>query len=1262
MAVDTSDPASVWGDIAACAEKRASEWIAELGERGDSSPVELLEGMRRDPESFEFTRKLLDLVAGTDDAFASALGLREVAQEVPSSMPARDRLAVRAGGAASLGLPWAIMPVARRWLRDRVSSLVVAAKLPATTAAAPRAAGLADALRRCADGGAVPVVRPLGDRIHGPRAAEDEVRRLAAIAAVPVVGHLLVDPARIVPGGTDWSAESDAALVARRLRPLLESAAEHGTVVILDATSVRWARLLPDILEQALSDPALDRAHVGARLLAELPESRELYGRLSRFAQRRVAEGGAPAEVIVGFGEVAGAERIVAIESGLAVPVIEDRDEAAAQLLRLAELVLHPGRAGTLRPVIASEDPFVLAAAAELAERAGAAQLSAVQVRAGAAPGLAEVLAGTFAESRIVLPVISPRSFGGAVDTLVAFAAEAADPESAISRFETVVAEAVGETAAGRERAGGQSSPGEASPGSAAAGRPRSLHGAFARGAEVLARACAAAAGPAATSHRTQLRAREWDPSERDSALFYRAPDEPAQFDTGGLTAAVLGLIRGETGEFTLEAIAEPIQIPVVSESGFANEPQTDATLVANREWVRGLLARAAEDAVERDDLNQTVALSAADLDPLRAAATARETGERWGALPHSARASRLRRAALAVVAARDRLLQSLAVDTGAPPAELDGEIDDVVDAARYAGQLAEGLGKIRGASFVPDHLTLVAADESTPLATQAEAVLAALAAGSAVLWAVPQRTRSSADVLLEEWSLAGITPGAIRLEAVAVGRTLAEVAAAPGIDRAVVLGDRDAARELARRRPDLRVEGRFQARGAILVSPSADLDAAVQDVVTSALRGAGGDPRSAHVAILLGSVARSKRFREGLADAVRAIRVGDSARPGGADPLGFDLGPLPTPPSAAGLRALTELGRGEEWLVEPERLDEAGRLWRPGVRLGVGASSPFWEDSRGVPVIGIAHAHSLSEAISMQNAGGSGAVAGIQSHDDDEILSWLDRVSAAALSVNRPTTKARIERHPGGGWNDAAMGLPALAGGPNRLLPLGSWRPREGTRSETLHLRGLTPEIQLLIEAAQPEIAYEEFDQVRRAALADALSWRTSFGVERDTIGLGIERNVIRYLPVATHIRLAEGGAVSALVRVIVAALLVRAPITVSTGELLPATVADYLERAGIEVSLERDDDWVERLAVSGPLGADGERAERVRLIGGDAVRAAEWMGGLDRTALWAEPVTMAGPVELLTLLREQAISARAHRHGLAMPAPGVDALIHEA
>ncbi|MFD5598412.1 aldehyde dehydrogenase family protein [Leucobacter sp. NPDC058333] len=1244
MAAEPIAPTSVWDGVSDRSELLASEWITALRNRAPGATLEprssaLLEGLRRDPDSFEFTRRLLELVAGTEDAFASALGLHAMSQEVPDSMPARDRFAVRAGGATSLGLPWAVMPVARRWLRDRVSGLVLAAKLPGGAGST----ALGDAHRSYVDAGLKPVTRPLGDGVHGRVGAAREIERLVTLAAHSTIGHLVVDPQRIAPGGTEWSFDDDVARAAAALEPILRASAEHGTTIHLEARDVRWARMLPEIAVRALVDPALDRARIGVRLLAELPESREHYGRLSRWAQRRVADGGAPAEVVIGIGGVAGAERIASINSGLPVPVIEERADVLAQLLRLLELALHPGRAAVLRPVLATEEVCVLAAAVALAEQLGSLELSAVQLRSGTAPGLAAVLRESLPDVRVAIPVVPPKEFGGAVDLLVGVAAEAADPESGISRLEALVAR----------------SPEQ----------PDSGTGSLAEAWAEFATAAARAFEPAPSSHRTQNRAREWDPSERDSALFYRAPDEPARFETGGLTAAVLGLTRGSTGEFTLEAIAPPRAIPAVSESGFANEPGTDATVAANREWARELLTHAGEQARELDEANETIALSPADLDPQHVADEARSRAEAWSAQPHRTRASRLRRSALAIVAARDRLIQLLAADTGAPITELDAEVDDLVDAARYSGQLAEGLGAVRGATFVPERLVLVVADAPTPLAAQAEAVFAALGAGSGVLWAVPQRLYASAAALIEECEVGGLTPGVVRLEPTVVGRTVAELAAHPGIDRAVVLGSRADALELAHRRPDLRVEGWFRARGFVLVTPSADLDRAVADVIDSAFGRAHGGLRAARGVILLGSVARSKRFRDGLADAVRALHVGDTARvdperaatTGGDafDGLDVQLGPLATVPTAAGRRALTELARGEEWLVQPVQLDEEGRVWSPGIRLGVSAHASFWDDVREVPVIGIATAHSLTEAIALQNSGGSGGVAAIHSNDGDEIAVWLDGIDAAALAVNLSTAHARVERQPGGGWNDAGMGLSGLAGGPNRLLALGAWRAREGSRSDTLHLRGLEPEVQQLIETLQPLLQYEAFDALRRAALADALTWRTSFGIDRDTVGLGIERNLVRHRPVATHIRLAEGGAVVSLARVVAAALLVRAPITISTGEVLPAELAEYCERREIEVSLERDDDWLERLAVSGPTAADGSRALRVRLIDGDRVRAAEWLGGQDRVAIWAEPVTMAGPVELLALVREQAISARAHRHGLAVTVPGLDGLI---
>ncbi len=680
---------------------------------------------------------------------------------------------------------------------------------------------------------------------------------------------------------------------------------------------------------------------------------------------------------------------------------------------------------------------------------------------------------------------------------------------------------------------------------------------------------------------------------------------------------------------------------------------------------MRGLLARsgssdigiqAMRDAEERGE------------SPAALVNTAFLAGASWRELRAGERGIRISRLALGVAAARDRLVEVLAAESGAPVPVIDSEVNNVIDAARYLGQLAGALGAVRGAQFHPDRLALVVVEAGVPLGERAESVLAALAAGSAVVVVAHPSVARSTAVLIEEWCAAGLPTDAVSLAVPAVSddprNAHFELATGfvvdPRVDRALVLGHRSTAKALMRRRPDLRIEGRFRALGVVAVAPSADPALAVQHAVASAFGAMHADSTSAKALVLLGPAARSERLRSALVDAVSSLRVGDTARPGGSDPLSFELGPLPELPGEAGLRALTTLDAGEEWLVKPERLDEEGLLWKPGVRTGLVRSSRFWSDAVGMPVMGVMHAHTVDEMISLTNSLGGGGVAGLHAGDPAETLPWLERARASRLVVGRATTGGRIERQPSGGWRAAGMGSPALAGGPHRLQSLGSWELREGTASSTLHLRGLTPEVRLLIELAQSSLDYQSFDRVRRAALSDALSWRTSFGRAYDVSGLGIERNLLRHWPVGTHVRVAEGAALGDLVRVLAAGLVARASMTVSTGIVLPPEIVDFLSSQGVSIALERDNDWLERISVNGP-GDEELASSRIRLIGGNRTRTAEWLGGLDEVTLWAEPVTMAGPVELLAFVREQAVSIAGHRHGLALLPSGIGGWIAE-
>ncbi len=1247
-----------WRALGEASLARVDSWLSTLSDEpgeiagvrdaeGGASRADLLEGARRDSDGFAFTHRLLDAVIGASDPFTAALGLRSVARELPASMPAVERFAVRAGGLASLGLPWAVLPVARKWLRERVSHLVLSAKVPSDESDQLKLSALRGALRH-AQAGRHELLALDGVGVLGEAGARRELDRLLTLARLPEVHLLAVEVGRFVPAGLagSWALDHDAKAGAARLRELFECANDHATAIVLEASDYRSALLAPQLLVSALDGPELPALRAGLALPAELPESLQTAEALARLSATRVAAGCEPLELTIGVAGFTGGEQIESIQSGLAVPALEQRVARATQLLRVLHALLRapgeqsaPEGSGTagasapVRAVVASEDAHVLAAATVLAERAGRVQSLTLQLRAGTAPLLEKAIAEHGFGVRSRLPLVHPKEFAGAVEYLIAMAAETADADSELALSRALFS---GDSAA--------------------------LDDGFERLLEALDRV----AEPAPRSRRLQQRELEWSEAARDTVVFYRAPTEPHRFDTGGLTAAVLGLTRALTGAITLEIAGGPLRIPVISESGFANEPDTDGSRFENRQWVRTLL--------ERARAGGSVEVETRHTEPEPLASCAATAGQAWSALRQSERATRVSRLALGIAAARDRLLEVLLAEGGASIPVLDAQVNGTIDAARYLGQSAGGLSAVRGAEFRPGRLALVVADAGVPLDERAEAVLALLATGSGVLLVAHPSVARSSSTLIDEWQAAGLPAALVSLAVpdAASGERAAHLALAISlvaderVDRALVLGQRETALALLRRRPDLAVEGRFREQGVTVVAPSADPVAAARNIVASAFAGAHADAGTARAVVLLGAAARSALLRRSLADAVTSLRVGDALRSttgrrvGGLDPLCLDLGPLPEPPGEAGLRALTHLGPGEEWLVAPQRLDDEGLLWRPGVRLGVSRDSGFWRDAIGVPVIGVASARTVDEAISLANRIGGGGVAALQSNDPQEMLPWLERVRAAELAIGRPTTGSRIERRPTGGWRAAGMSASVLAGGPNRLQALGSWELREGTASQTLHLRGLAPEVRVLIETSQASLDYQSFDRVRRAALSDALAWRTSFGRVYDVSGLGIERNLLRHWPVSTHVRLAEAAPLSDLVRVLAAGFAAGAPMSLSTGAVLPPELAEFLARQGVPISLERDDDWLERLAVRG-LDDDELRAQRIRLIGGDRARTSEWLCDAGDVALWAEPVTMAGPVELLAFLREQSVSISAHRHGLALLPAGIGGWIAE-
>lgn len=664
--------------------------------------------------------------------------------------------------------------------------------------------------------------------------------------------------------------------------------------------------------------------------------------------------------------------------------------------------------------------------------------------------------------------------------------------------------------------------------------------------------------------------------------------------------------------------------------TGFRNAVDTDPALATNREWAKRILAAIPSSTLGESTIRANIVTSKNAL--TRVLNRAVKAGHSWGAMPVAKRAAILHKAGEQLEARRAELMEVMAHETGKTLDQSDPEVTEAIDFAHYYAESAKALESVDGARFVPATLTVVTPPWNFPVAIPAGSTLAALAAGSAVIIKPATQSRRSGALMVEALWAAGVPRDVLQLVAFddrSLGSALISDAR---VDRVILTGGFETAEKFRELRHDLPLLAETSGKNAIIVTPSADLDLAVKDVIYSAFGHAGQKCSAASLVILVGSVANSARFHNQLIDGVRSLRVGYPS-----DPTS-QMGPIISKAEGKLRGALTTLAEGEEWLVTPRKLDTSGRLWSPGVRTGVRPGSAFHLTEYFGPVLGIMSAATLDEAIAMVNVIDYGLTSGLHSLDSREIERWINTIEAGNLYVNRGTTGAIVQRQPFGGWKKSAVGAGAKAGGPNYLFGLGDWEPRAPAS------RGFTPaepRVRLLLDTAP--VTPAERSWLVRAASIDEKEWVSEFGVERDVSGIEVERNVFRYRPMPVTIRLAEGAPLTDLFRVVVAGLRAGSTLAVSVPLDTPSRALTVLNAVGVVPAVQSNDEWSEELrSRDHPVSGT-----RIRLIGGSLRDVTAPTYGRPDIAVYDGPVVLAGRLEMLPFLREQAVSVTAHRFG---------------
>ncbi|MEX2423054.1 MAG: bifunctional proline dehydrogenase/L-glutamate gamma-semialdehyde dehydrogenase [Acidimicrobiia bacterium] len=692
------------------------------------------------------------------------------------------------------------------------------------------------------------------------------------------------------------------------------------------------------------------------------------------------------------------------------------------------------------------------------------------------------------------------------------------------------------------------------------------------------------------------------DPENFISVLFDLASDPAAFTDQEMRFRAALDArheVASEPRRNQDRTVPAPATIPT---AGFVNAPDTDPAVPANRAWATDIYAMPATS--PRTPL--TTDLGSVD----EAIDRARRAGAEWARRPPEDRRRVLLAVADALEARRAELISAMMHEASKTIAQADPEVSEAVDFARYYADRALDPALIEGSRFDPFGVIGVVPPWNFPVAIPAGGVLAALAAGNGVIFKPAPEVPRCAEIIWEALLDAGVPRDLVQYLRVPDNEVGCHLITQ--VDAVILTGSYDTADLFKSWKPDLALFAETSGKNALIVTPNADLDLAAADLVSSAFGHAGQKCSAASLAILVGSVYESARFRRQVVDAAQSLIAGEASDPA------TDMTPLAADMSDRLERAFTVLDGGETWLLEPRHL--GGRLWTPGIKDGVREGSWFHQTECFGPVLGLMRAESLDHALELQNGVPFGLTAGIHSLDTAELDHWTTRVEAGNAYLNRHITGAIVRRQPFGGWKRSSVGPGAKAGGPNYVSQFGHW-------SDTGHIGTQTA-------APGPQVAalISEFDSewLRTAVASDEFWYQHEFAIDHDPSGLAVESNVFRYRPrPEIVVRAPEGVDGIATVRVVAAALRAGAPVRVSSAT--PITL-------DVDVVVESDAAFMASLPVL--------EGVRVRHIGPapTALHAAAWTAGVD---LFDGVILANGRIEMLSHLREQAVSRTRHRFG---------------
>jgi len=698
-----------------------------------------------------------------------------------------------------------------------------------------------------------------------------------------------------------------------------------------------------------------------------------------------------------------------------------------------------------------------------------------------------------------------------------------------------------------------------------------------------------------------------------------------------------------------------PIGLPMCV--SFENEPNTDWSLDKNRVWAKKIIEQ--KSIVDSLDIPNVINSreiwrdecsisgfdpSQPDLVPYRynlateddvfsAISTATQAVRRWKAIPFEERSHMLGKIAQLLRKNREILIGAMIGDGGKTVFEADGEVSEAIDFCEYYRRNCQELYHFRDVKWNPKGVVLVTPPWNFPCAIPIGGIVSSLITGNVVIFKPAQETVLAAWHVAKLCWEAGVPKDVLQFlvcEDDPVGSMLIKD---PSIDSVILTGATQTAELFLKMRPGLDLYAETGGKNAIVVSRLADRDQAIMHAIESAFGHSGQKCSACSLLILEAELYDDRHFLEQLRDAAASLSVGSAWE------LKTKVTPLIQEPNNTLLQGLTELNEGEEWLLEPKRDAKNGRLWSPGIKIGIVEGSFMQQNELFGPLLGVMRAEDFEEAVKLANATKYGLTSGLQSLDLREQNYWSVHIESGNCYINRSITGAIVQRQPFGGCKASSFGKGAKAGGPNYLMQfMVAEQVSTPTESEPV-----TNSVAIMSKRLNKiKLSDEEKLLWNSSACNYSFYWIHYFGHEHDPTKLIGQDNYLSYRPrKQMSLRIQAGDSIVDILRVIAAALTCHTNLEVSgdkkTVEMLRKVII-HKKINKIMLINESEEQMIERIK--------NKKINRLRTLQNLSIEI-EKACAENNVNIVKGPVLMNGRIELLNYLREVSTSNDYHRYG---------------